>query len=332
MSLSATLPVKPSVTTTSATPSVSCVPSMLPTNANRSVGRSDSAAWASWTSGVPRLASSPLERTATRGRSTPSTACTSAAPMNANWTRCSARTSTFAPTSTSVTGLPGTGTGSASAGRWIPAARRISNRPAASAAPVEPAETSASASPAATARAARTIEASFVERAARAGSAALAIDTGASTTVTWSGTSPISAAGPKRMTGTPASAAPSATSRAPRSAPLASTATVAGIPSAQWVRPPVGRVVGRRWPELAHPPAVRRPKVCLWHIEDRRVAPGGCQRRPKPVGLADGPTTSARGRGRARPQPATRPRARGRSRTPGRPGAGGAGCGTSGTR
>ena len=40
--------------------------------------------------------------------------------MNANWTRISGRTSAFAPTSSSVTGRPGTGSVSASAGRWTP--------------------------------------------------------------------------------------------------------------------------------------------------------------------------------------------------------------------
>ena len=89
------------------------------------------------------------------------------------------------------------------------------NTPAAIAAPVEPPETSASASPAATALTARTIDASGVERTARAGSAALAIDTGASTTSTPLGTPPISAAGPNRRTRVPrsaAAAAPAATS------------------------------------------------------------------------------------------------------------------------
>ena len=50
----------------------------------------------------------------------PSTTWASAAPMKPNCTRCSARTSTLAPTSTIVTGCPGTGTGIASAGRWMP--------------------------------------------------------------------------------------------------------------------------------------------------------------------------------------------------------------------
>src|SRR3954452_823122 len=110
----------------------------------------------------------------------------------------------------------------------MPRARLISNRPAASAAPVEPPETSASARPAATALTAWTIDASGMVRAARTGSATLAIDTGASTTSTPSAgsTSPI---GPNSSTRTPsraAAAAPRATSPGPRSAPFASTATV----------------------------------------------------------------------------------------------------------
>ena len=103
------------------------------------------------------------------------------------------------------------------------------NSPAASAEPVEPPETRAWAWPAATALAAWTIEASGVERTAKAGSAALAIDTGASMTSTPSGTGPISSAGPNRRTLVPAAAAmaaPAATSAGPRSAPPASTATV----------------------------------------------------------------------------------------------------------
>ena len=51
------------------------------------------------------------------GSRTPSTVRASAAPMKANWTMCSRRASALAPTSSSVTGAPGTGSGSASAGR-----------------------------------------------------------------------------------------------------------------------------------------------------------------------------------------------------------------------
>ncbi len=109
--------------------------------------------------------------------------------MKANCTRCSGRACALAPTSSSVTGWPGTGSASASAGRWMPRARLMLNRPAASAAPVPPAHTSACARPSATARAACTIEASGCARAARAGSGLLAIDTGASMTSTPAGCS-----------------------------------------------------------------------------------------------------------------------------------------------
>src|SRR5919201_3667987 len=231
MSLSTTLPVKPSVTTTSALPAGNSLPSTLPTKSkvSPSAKRSRSAACASTTSGVPFVSSSPIDSRPTVGRSIPSTTCASAAPMKPNCTRCSGRTSTLAPTSTIVTGCPGTGTGIARAGRWMPEARLMLKRPAASAGPVEPPLTNASASPLATARVARTIDASGLARLARTGSGAFAMETGASTTSTPSGTSPKASAGPKSTTRTPceaAIAAPAATSAGPRAGPFAATATV----------------------------------------------------------------------------------------------------------
>ena len=94
--------------------------------------------------------------------------------------------------------MPGTGTMIASAGRCTPRARLKVNSEEASAAPVEPPLTSASASPAATAATARTIEASGVRRTARAGSGSLAIETGASTTVTPSAHRPDRRRGPEQ--------------------------------------------------------------------------------------------------------------------------------------
>src|SRR3954447_14405101 len=226
ITFSATLPVKPSATITSATPVPIAKPSTLPMKP----GVPSSAACAASTFSVPRAASVPLESSATRGEATPRTASMNAAPMCANWTRCSGRTSTLAPASKSRNGAPGTGTMMASAGRCTPRARLNVNSDAASAAPVEPPLTSASASPSATARTARTIEESGLPRTARAGSGSLAIETGASTTST-PGTSPSSAAGPYRITRIPpaaARAAPRATSTGPLSAPLTSTATVTG--------------------------------------------------------------------------------------------------------
>src|SRR4051794_32571789 len=227
ITFSATLPVKPSATSTSATPVPIANPSTLPMKP----GVPSSAAPAASTFSVPLEASVPFDSNATRGDATPSTASMNAAPMCANWTRCSGRTSTLAPASSSRNGAPGTGTTIASAGRCTPRARLNVNSDAANAAPVDPPETSASASPAATAATARTIEESGLPRTARAGSGALAIDSGASATDTPSGTAPISAAGPNKITRRPpaaARAAPRATSAGPRSAPLTSTATVRG--------------------------------------------------------------------------------------------------------
>ncbi len=112
------LPVNPSMTTTSAASSNTWVPSMLPTKFRPVPPSPASCSWTSTSSGVPLTASSPLESRATRGDAIPSTACVKAEPMWANWTRCSGRQVTLAPTSSSITGRPpGTGTGSASAGR-----------------------------------------------------------------------------------------------------------------------------------------------------------------------------------------------------------------------
>src|SRR5205823_8801936 len=117
----------------------------------------------------------------------------------------------------------------------MPAARLTLNRDAASAAPVPPAHTSACARPDATALAACTIEACGCALTAPAGSGLLAIETGASTTSTREEGAPSSSAGPNRSECTPCSAAraaPAATSAAPKSAPLQSTATVARASSA----------------------------------------------------------------------------------------------------
>ena len=120
--------------------------------------------------------------------------------MWANCTRCSGRQVTLAPTSSSRIGeRPGLGSGSASAGRYTPRSRRRLNSAAASAGPVEPPDTNAWARPSATARVAWTIDASGVVRTAFAGSAFLAIETGASTTSTPAGTAPISLAGPEQQ-------------------------------------------------------------------------------------------------------------------------------------
>ncbi len=107
MTFSATLPVKPSATITSAAPVPIAKPSTLPTKF-RPV-EPLSTPWAATTVSVPFDASVPLDSSATRGEATPPTASMNAAPMCANCTRCSGRTSTLAPASSSRNGAPGTG-------------------------------------------------------------------------------------------------------------------------------------------------------------------------------------------------------------------------------
>ena len=104
--------------------------------------------------------------------------------MWANWTRCSGRTATFAPQSSSRNGRPGTGTSTASAGRWTPRRALDDEQPggergAGGAAGDE------RVGPAVGDGAHRLDDRGVgVLRTARAGSAAFAIDDGASTTST----------------------------------------------------------------------------------------------------------------------------------------------------
>ena len=115
ITFSATLPVKPSATTTS-TPAVGMSkPSTLP--AKLSAPASAMRSCAVSTSGVPLPDSSPTDSSPTAAARSPRTASMKPAPMYANWTRCSGRTSTFAPASSSSTGPPGIGISTASAGR-----------------------------------------------------------------------------------------------------------------------------------------------------------------------------------------------------------------------
>src|SRR3954463_4477722 len=72
ITFSATLPVKPSATITSASPVPMAKPSTLPTN--RSPAEADSTLCASTTVSGPFVASVPLDRSATRGSLTPTTA------------------------------------------------------------------------------------------------------------------------------------------------------------------------------------------------------------------------------------------------------------------
>ena len=183
MSLSATLPVKPSVTTTSAAPCRICVPSTLPAKSmsEEPFARSASATCASRTSGVPRVSSSPLD-------SSPDARALDAV-HDARERRAHERELDEVLGAHLRVGahveqrhrLAGHRERERERRARDAGSRRMWKSPAASAVPVEPAATSASASPAATARAARTIEESGSWRVAATASAAFAIDTGEST-------------------------------------------------------------------------------------------------------------------------------------------------------
>ena len=91
------LPVKPSITITSAAPSVTWVPSTLPMKFSPVPASPESCSCTVTSSGVPLPGSSPLDSSATRGEARPITAWANAEPMCANWTRCSGRQVTLAP-------------------------------------------------------------------------------------------------------------------------------------------------------------------------------------------------------------------------------------------
>src|SRR5919108_1424813 len=149
--LSATFPVKPSVTTTSADALGRSKPSRLPTKLRLPAAMRSCAVS---TSGVPLPDSSPTDSSPTRGLDRPTIASMKDEPIYANCTRWSGRTSTLAPASSSRTGPPGIGSRTASAGRNTPCRRLTESVAAASVGPVLPADTSASARPSPTARAA----------------------------------------------------------------------------------------------------------------------------------------------------------------------------------
>ena len=229
ITFSATLPVKPSVDDHVGRARADREALDVADEARAPPRRSASAAWAATTSSVPLRRAPRRWRAAPRaGAATPITTSMNAAPMCANWTRCSGRTSTLAPASSSRNGRAGHGHERRRApGRWTPrraldaeqrrrrAPRRWSRRRRAR-------RRGRRRRPAT----ACTIEASGVERTARAGSAALAIETGASTTSTPGAGAELARRGRRAARATPrsaASAAPRATSAGPRSAPLAST-------------------------------------------------------------------------------------------------------------
>ena len=80
--------------------------------------------WASMTSGVPLVGSSPMLSRPMVGSGMPMTSRANAWPMMANWRRNSGRTSALAPTSRKATGAGMAGMMVQIAGRFTPGMRR----------------------------------------------------------------------------------------------------------------------------------------------------------------------------------------------------------------
>ena len=175
-SFSATLPVKPSVTTTSAAPASRSRPSVLPAKLS-SLAASSSCASSVELVALLRLLAD-REQADLAGCATPRISSAKIAPMCANWSRCSGRASAFAPQSSSTEGRRGPGSARRSPGAGHPGAGGSRAGTAASIAPVLPAETTASALPSPTARHAATSELSGFARTASAGFSSIAITVG----------------------------------------------------------------------------------------------------------------------------------------------------------
>ncbi len=172
LTFSAMLPVKPSHTITSAAPAYTSRASMLPVKL-RPLDLSRRCA--SRVSPLPLVSSSPIERSPTRGDSTPRARRANTLPIAANCTRCFGRHSTLAPTSSSTAEPRRVGMVAASAGRSTPSSMPRCPYAAMTVAPVCPALKKASARPAATSAAAMATEASGRRRSAAAGASAIPI-------------------------------------------------------------------------------------------------------------------------------------------------------------
>ena len=181
-----TFPATASVTTTSAICAVRSLPSTLPMKL-RSVSSISSVA--RWMRASPLPFSSPIESSATRGRSTPRTRSLKIAPMRAYWARFSGVESGLAPMSSSTNGRSVPTIWIARPGRSMPGSVPRIRTPAAMPAPVWPAVTTASASPDLTSSVATTIELRFLRTSARAGCSCIPISSGAWTVRTLAGLS-----------------------------------------------------------------------------------------------------------------------------------------------
>ena len=153
-SFSAMLPVKPSVTTTSAAPRSRSRLSALPREVEAALAQQRMRVEGQRVALLVLLAD--REQAHLRVARRRAARWLKTAPIWANWSRCSARASALAPASSSTEGPSRAGIGTAIAGRITPGRRRRWIIPAASTAPVLPAETTASVVPSATERTAAT--------------------------------------------------------------------------------------------------------------------------------------------------------------------------------
>ena len=173
--LNTTLPLNPSVTTTSTASVATSWPSMFPMKLHAGERRRGGGAPPS-RSCCP--STPPRRSTAARRVGWPprSAARENTVPICANCTNHSGWHSAFAPASSSTVGVsPGTGNGAAIAGRDTPRMRPMRSNALAIVAPVLPALTIAEALPSRTASAARTSDESFFRRTPCAPSSSIAM-------------------------------------------------------------------------------------------------------------------------------------------------------------
>ena len=196
----------------------------------------------SFTTSLPLMSSSPMLRRPTVGRSTWSTADTSAVPITANCSSCSGEQLTLAPRSSTVVTPLRVGSCEAIAGRSTPGSVFRTKREIAIRAPVLPAETQASARPSFTRLIATRIDESFFRRSASAGGSCISTTSDAGSTarrdfagdLIFPRTAASGSGRPTAMTRASGCAvrksiAAGSVTEGPWSPPIASTATVIGM-------------------------------------------------------------------------------------------------------
>ena len=215
ISFSATLPVKPSVTTTSTAPVEEVAPLDVAAEVDALGAAASSRHAPRRPPRSPCSASSPTESRPTRGSLDPEHGLAEGGAEEGELDQVlGADLGVGADVEKEHGACRGPGAATASAGRWTPFSRRSPKVAAAIVAPVEPGLAIASERPSATSAAARTIEASFLARTAGTGSSSLAIHSAVGTTsIAVDAVEPeLASAGPKTRTRIPSAAAGAAPS------------------------------------------------------------------------------------------------------------------------